>query len=201
MTEIKNIVFDFGGVLIDWNPRYLYRTVFTDEQEMEHFLATICTSDWNLRQDSGYPLSQATEELIAEHPEYSREIGLFYREWEKMLGGECVENTRLLKTLKRKYHLFGLTNWSAETFPIAYKKYSFFSDLEGIVVSGQEKQIKPDEAIYKLLLSRYNLQANECLFIDDNLKNVNTANKLGFSTIHLAEGVNLSEQLAKQGIL
>lgn len=201
MTDIKNIAFDFGGVLIDWNPRYLYRTVFKHEQEMEHFLTNICTPAWNLRQDSGYPLCQATEELQAEHPEFSREIGLFYSEWEKMLGGEYVENTRLLKPLKDKYRLFGLTNWSAETFPIAYKKYRFFSDLEGIVVSGQEKRIKPDEAIYNLFLSRYHLQANECLFIDDNLNNINTAKELGFSTIHLAHDTNLKEQFVKLGLL
>ncbi|MDD4644784.1 MAG: HAD family phosphatase [Bacteroidales bacterium] len=201
MSEIKNIVFDFGGVLLDWNPRYLYRNVFTDEQEMEHFLANICTPAWNLRQDSGFPLSQAMEELVAEHPEYSREISMFYGDWAQMLGGEIIDNTRQIKALKSKYKIFGLTNWSAETFPIAHQRYSFFKDFEGIVVSGQEKLIKPDEAIYQLLLSRYNLRADECLFIDDSLHNIKTAQKLGFATIHLADGINLHEQLINLGLL
>jgi len=201
VSEIKNIVFDFGGVLLDWNPRYLYRNVFTNEQEMEHFLENICTPAWNLRQDSGYPISQAIEELVAEHPEYSTEISMFYGDWAQMLGGEIIDNTRQIKALKSKYKIYGLTNWSAETFPIAHQRYSFFKDFEGIVVSGQEKLIKPDEAIYQLLLSRYNLLANECLFIDDSLHNIKAAQKLGFSTIHLADGTNLHEQLIQLGIL
>jgi len=199
--SIKNIVFDFGGVLIDWNPRYLYRNVFTDKSEMEFFLQNICSSEWNLKQDAGYSLSEATKERQMLYPDYKREIEMFYKDWPEMLGGEILENTRLRRPLKAKYRLFGLSNWSAETFPIAFKRYPFFEELEGIVLSGQEKMIKPDKEIYNVLLKRYGLQAGESLFIDDNLTNVVTAKEMGFSTIHLKDGVHLEEELIKMGIL
>jgi len=118
-----------------------------------------------------------------------------------MLGGEIFENTRLIKPLKTKYKLFGLSNWSAETFPIAYNKYSFFKELEGIVVSGQEKTIKPGKEIYYILLKRYNLDANESLFIDDNMANVIAATEIGFSGIHLGDGINLEKELMDMEIL
>jgi len=199
--SIKNIVFDFGGVLIDWNPIHLYENVFTDKSEMDFFLQNICTNDWNLQHDAGLPVSVGTKALQSQHPEYSKEIEMYYKFWIKMIGGEIVENTKLLKPLKSKYRLFGLTNWSAETLPLIFNKYAFFSEFEGIVVSGEEKIIKPNKGLYEILLNRYQLNANESLFIDDNLNNILAAKELGFSTIHLNEGVNLYEQFTKLGLL
>lgn len=199
--NIKNVVFDFGGVLIDWNPRYLYREIFKDMAEMEFFLENICSPHWNLRQDAGNSMTEATKELQIKHPNYKSEIDKFYSGWEKMLGGEIVENTKLIKPLKIKFRLFGLTNWSAETFPIAYRRYPFFKDFEGIVVSGHEKIVKPDKNIYKILLGRYGLEANDSLFIDDNFENVVAANELGFNTIHFAKNINLNGELIKLGLL
>jgi 2-haloacid dehalogenase len=199
--KIKNIIFDFGGVLIDWNPKYLYENVFTDKSEMEFFLRNICSPEWNLKQDAGFSLSEATKELQIQYPKYSNEIEMFYKEWAKMLGREISENTSLIKLLKEKYELFGLTNWSAETFPVAYNKYPFFKELEGIVVSGKEKMVKPDKRIYELLLNRYNLKANESLFIDDNLNNIITAKEIGFFTIHIDDTISLKEQLIEIGLL
>jgi 2-haloacid dehalogenase len=199
--SIKNVIFDFGGVLIDWNPKYLYENVFKDKSEMEFFLKNICTPQWNLKQDAGYSLSEATKELQIQYPRYRNEIEMFYRDWERMLGGEIIENTRLIKPLKTKYRLFGLTNWSAVTFPVAFERYSFFKDLEGIVVSGKEKMVKPDKEIYELILTRYGLKANESLFIDDNLNNIITAKEMGFFTIHIDGELSLNEQLIKLGLL
>jgi haloacid dehalogenase superfamily, subfamily IA, variant 3 with third motif having DD or ED len=198
--NIKNIIFDFGGVLVDWNPQYLYKQVFADKSEMNFFLENICTSEWNARQDAGRSLKEATETLQKQHPEYQKEIQMYYKDWIQMLGGEILENTRLLKPLKKKYRLFGLTNWSAETIPLAYKEYAFFKELEGIVVSGEEKIIKPEKAIFEILLKRYHLKAEESLFIDDNINNIKTAESLGFQTIHLADGIHLDEQLKEMGL-
>ena len=198
--NIKNIIFDFGGVLIDWNPRYLYRNMFHDEIEMEFFLEKICSLEWNLKQDAGRSFNEATKELVNKFPNHENEIRNYYSNWTKMIGGAIEENVALLEDLKDKYRLFGLTNWSAETFPKVFKHYSFFKELEGIVVSGTEKLVKPDARIYKLLLTRYGLKANESLFIDDNHENIIAANKLGFKTIHLTETANLKDELQKLAI-
>lgn len=201
MDTIKNIVFDFGGVLIDWNPVYLYRQVFEKEEEMQHFLTHICKSEWNIMQDAGRPLAEATQILQQQHPEYHKEIGMYYGRWTEMLGGTIDENVKLIAPLKQKYNVYGLTNWSAETLPIARERYDFFDRLDGIVVSGDEKTIKPDPQIYKALLERFGIEAQESLFIDDNQANIEAAKQLGFQTIHLVEGMNLEEVLVASAIL
>lgn len=197
MTQIKNIVFDFGGVLIDWNPEYLYRKVFRSEEDMDYFLKHICNSDWNTMQDAGRPISEATALLQAEYPEYKDEIALFYSRWEEMLGGIFEENVKLIKPLKQKYNVYGLTNWSAETLPTAMALYDFFVDLDGIVVSGEEKLVKPNPKLFKIMLDRFQIRAEESLFIDDNAANIRAAQELGFHTIWLANGVNLEKELEK----
>ena len=197
---IKNIVFDFGGVIVDWNPEYLFKDVFTDRAELDYFLRNVCTPDWNERQDAGRSLSEAIRTLQERHPKYRNEIHLYYDKWTTMLGGPIDHNVALLKLLKANYRLFGLTNWSAETFPIAYELYPFFGEFEGIVISGVEKLAKPDERIYQLLLERYGLVATECLFIDDNERNTRAASVLDFNTLHLKNDVYLKEQLIQLGI-
>ena len=198
--SIKNIVFDFGGVLVDWSPEYLFKDVFRDQAEMDHFLDNICNSDWNEQQDAGRPLSEAIRVLQARHPQYHREIRMYYEQWTTMLGGPIDENVALLEPLGVQYRLFGLTNWSAETFPIALGMYSFFEVFEGIVISGEEKLKKPDQRFYQVLLERYGLNAGECLFIDDVERNVRAARDLGFQAIHLGQGENLREHLDRIGI-
>jgi 2-haloacid dehalogenase len=192
---IKNIIFDFGGVLIDWNPRYLYRDLFDDENEMDYFLENVCSPSWNELQDAGRPLSIATSALQNKYPEYKQMIQHYYDDWEKMLNGGIDENIDLLYQVRKNFRVFGLTNWSSETFPIALKRFSFLKEFEGIVVSGVEKVKKPDKAIYHLLLDRYQLQANESLFIDDNPLNISVANEIGFETIHFANGIRLENEL------
>ena len=198
---IKNIIFDFGGVLIDWNPRYFYKDVFSDIKEMEYFLSDVWSPQWNMKHDAGFSFSEITHELQELHPKYRNEIEMYQQNWQKMIKGEISENTELLNTLKSKYRLFGLTNWSAEAFPVIYPKYEFFKVFEGIVVSGEEKLVKPGKEIYQLLMNRYGLLANESLFIDDSLKNIETANELGFSTIHINGTQNLKELLISMGII
>jgi 2-haloacid dehalogenase len=198
---IKNIIFDFGGVLIDWNPRYFYKDVFSDIKEMEYFLSDVWSPQWNMKHDAGFSFSEITHELQELYPEYRNEIEMYQQNWQKMIKGEISENTKLLDTLKSKYRLFGLTNWSAEAFPVIYPKYEFFKVFEGIVVSGEEKVVKPGKEIYQLLLNRYGLLEKESLFIDDNLKNIETANELGFSTIHINGTQSLKEQLISMGLI
>lgn len=197
MKEIKNIVFDFGGVLLDWNPRYFYRTFFWDENEMEHFLANICTDEWNAEQDRGRSFSEGVKLLQSQHPEYRNAIQLYSDKWEEMLKSELPDGVKLLRELKdRDYRIWGLTNWSAETIQIAYRKHDFFQLFDGIVVSGEEKLIKPDRRIYEVLLDRYKLHAGESVFIDDNHANIKTAQELGFKAILFDNITNVREQLA-----
>lgn len=201
MEPLKNIVFDFGGVLIDWNPVYLYRDIFEKEEEMNYFLEHVCRYDWNVLQDAGRPLAEATRILQGQYPGYREEIAMYYGRWAEMLGGTIEENVKLIKPLKKKYNIYGLTNWSAETIPIAMARYDFFNDLDGMVVSGEEKIVKPDPQLYRILLERYGIQAAESLFIDDNYANIETAQQMGFQTIHLIDGVNLEETLKARAIL
>ena len=199
--NIKNIIFDFGGVLIDWNPRYAYKTVFANPEDMEIFLRNVCNDAWNVEQDRGRTLEEGTELLQKKFPEHHELIQLFYDKWEVMLHSDMPETVDILYKVKPNYNLYGLTNWSAETFPIAYERYSFFKEFIGIVVSGAEKLIKPDERIFQVLLDRYNLNASESIFIDDNLNNIKTAQKMGFYVIHFTNAEALKEQLAAWEIM
>ena len=197
---IKNIIFDFGGVLVDWNPRYLYREHFQDESEMEFFLKNICTDEWNIQQDNGRLLTEGTELLQKQFPEHHSMIGLFYGEWEKMLKDSIPGTVAILYELKKHYKLYGLTNWSAETIDIAYRRFPFFAEFEGILVSGVEKMIKPEHRIYRLLLDRYALKAEECIFIDDNEKNIVAAKEVGLHAIHFKNPNQLRVELEAFGI-
>ena len=201
-STIKNIIFDFGGVLMDWNPRYFYKDYFNDDEKMEFFLRNIATDEWNAEQDRGRSLAEGTEILIAKFPEWETEIRAYYDNWTTMLKSDIPENVEVLRKLEHsEYELFGLTNWSAETFPYALENYDFFDIFKGkIVVSGEEKLIKPNPEIWKVLLERYNIKANESVFIDDNAKNIETAKNLGFVTIHITEETNLAEELRNLGV-
>ena len=199
--KVENIIFDFGGVLVDWNPRYLYKDHFDDESKMEYFLSNICTDEWNLEQDRGRSLSEATALLQNKFPEFHNHIGLFYSGWETMLKSDIPETVALFYVLKNKYKIYGLTNWSAETIPILYRRFPIFNDFDGIVVSGQEKLIKPDYKIYEILLNRYNLKAQNTIFIDDNIKNINAAKELGLYAIQFDNPQQLKQELKTIGAI
>jgi 2-haloacid dehalogenase len=195
------IVFDLGGVLLDWNPRYMYRSLFKgDEAAMERFLDEVCTPVWNSRQDAGRPLAEATAELLALHPQHGELIEAYYGRWEEMLAGAIEGTVAILEELHgRGHYLCALSNWSAETFPIAYKRYEFLQRFQTIVLSGEEKLIKPDPAIFQVLLKRIGRRPEDCLFIDDVPTNTRAARGLGFGAIDFISPEDLRLQLRKQG--
>ena len=196
IPNIKNVIFDLGGVLIDWNPDKVYKEVFkNDTERMNHFYDEICTQDWNENQDAGYPMAKATEERIALFPEFEEEIKMFYGRWDDMLGDQIQGTVDILKKLtdNPSIKVVALTNWSHETFPRAIAKFEFLQWFEGIIVSGQEKTRKPFPEIYQLTLSRFNLKAEESLFIDDKLRNIDAARELGIQSIHFENPDQLEE--------
>ena len=195
--NIKNVIFDLGGVLIDWNPDKVYKDVFNnDSEKMIHFYTKICTQDWNENQDAGYPMAKATEERVALFPEYEKEIRMFYGRWDDMLGDQIQGTVDILKESSNdpNYKVVALTNWSHETFPKAIAKFSFLQWFEGILVSGEEKTRKPFPEIYELTLSKFNLKAGESLFIDDNLRNIEAARKLGIHSTHFQSPEQLNKE-------
>lgn len=200
---IKNIIFDFGGVLMDWNPRYFFKDYFNDDEKMEFFLKNVAVDDWNAEQDRGRTLKEGTEILIEKYPDWEKEIRAYYDNWTTMLRSDIPKNVEVLRKLATTdYELFGLTNWSHETFPYALANYDFFELFKGkIVVSGEEKLIKPDPKIWELLLDRYNIKAEESVFIDDNAKNIEAAKTLGFITVHVTEETDLRTELEKLGVV
>jgi 2-haloacid dehalogenase len=197
---IDTIVFDFGGVLIDWNPRHLFKKIIADESEMEQFLKQVCTDDWNLEQDRGRSLAEGTDLLVRCYPGKADLIRMYYDRWPEMLHGIIPGTVDILVRLKERYKVYGLTNWSAETFPIALERYDFFKLLDGIVVSGTEKVIKPDREIFDLLVKRFAIDPAKSVFIDDNIKNINAAKTLHFKTVHFRNPGQLEKELLELGV-
>lgn len=194
---IDTVIFDLGGVLIDWNPRYVYRKIFRTEEEMEWFLENVTTPEWNENQDAGYPLHKATEELIAKHPEWEPQIKAYYGRWLEMLGDSIHETVEILQGLKKtgKYKLYALTNWSAETFPHALERFEFFKLFDGVLVSGEEKMRKPSPEFYQRLLNKFSIEPSRALFIDDSLRNVKAAEGVGIKSITFQSPDNLRMDL------
>jgi 2-haloacid dehalogenase len=196
------VVFDLGAVLIDWNPRYLYRKLFADEAEMEHFLATVCSQEWNIQLDAGRSFAQACAEKIKQFPQYAAQIAAYHTRWNEMMGGAVEGTVQILREVKQKgFPVYALSNWSAETFPLAQKRFDFLQLFDGIVLSGAEKCVKPDSQIYHILLTRYRLNAADCIFTDDNSANIKTAQDLGFDAILFTSPNELRAAFVKRGVL
>lgn len=200
MSKIKNIVFDFGGVLIDWNPRYLYYPYFNgDKEQAEWFLKNICNFAWNIQMDGGKPFAEGVAELTALYPEWAEAIEVYHTRWIEMISGEVAGTADLVRRLKEAgYRVYGLTNWSMETYPLIRDNYDVFNLFEGIVVSGEEHLLKPQKEIYHCLLSRYGLQADESLFLDDNADNVAGAEAVGMKTIRFESAVQAEQELKER---
>ncbi|MBP6812094.1 MAG: HAD family phosphatase [Saprospiraceae bacterium] len=203
MQKISTIIFDLGGVLIDWNPEYVFQKVIPDADRRAYFFQHICTHDWNVEQDAGRPIAVATELLVTQHPEWEPEIRDFYGRWEEMLGGPIQDTVELLRELceQGQHRLLALTNWSAETFPVALARYEFLQWFEGIVVSGDEGTRKPFPDIYQILLDRYQVDPAAAVFIDDSHTNVLGAEALNINGIHFQSPTQLRETFKEWNVL
>ncbi|WP_295770047.1 HAD family phosphatase [uncultured Mucilaginibacter sp.] len=200
---INTIIFDLGAVLIDWHPHHLYNKIFTDSAQRDWFLENICTNDWNEEQDGGRTLAEGTELLVKQHPEHEVNIRAYYGRWAEMLNGPITGTVEIFKALKDSgnYKIYALSNWSAETMEIAFSQFEFLDWFDGMVVSGIEKMRKPEPAFYQLLLNRYNVEPGQALFIDDNMRNIIAAKKLGINSIHFTTATELAQELKMQNIL
>jgi 2-haloacid dehalogenase len=203
---IDTVIWDLGGVLVDWSPLYVYDdNYFSDAAERDYFFQHVCTADWNERQDAGYSLQQATEEKIKEFPalRWRQPILDFYGRWQEMLRGPISETVSLFDQLRsqNQYRFYALTNWSAETFPIALQRFDFLHWFDGRLVSGEEGTRKPFPAFYQLLFDRYRIDPSRALFIDDNLRNVKAGEAMGLSGIHFTSASALQLELAKRRLL
>jgi 2-haloacid dehalogenase len=200
---INAVVFDLGGVLMDWDPRHLYRSFFADDEAaMERFLSTVTTPDWNSRQDGGRPWSEAIDELVREHPEHEQLIRAYRDRWRETLRGQFDDSVAILAELReRGVGLYALTNWSSETFALVRDEFEFLAWFDGIVVSGEERVTKPDAAIYRILLERYGLDPSRTVFVDDAVANVERARELGFDAILFRDPDRLRAELTDRGLL
>jgi 2-haloacid dehalogenase len=196
------VVFDLGGVLIDWNPRYLYRKLFDDEAAMESFLADVVSPEWNGQQDSGRTWAEAVEVLSREHPEQRDLIAAYWHRWQETLGDAIAPTVEILEGLRETgVNLYALSNWSAETFPVARSRYPFLEWFDGIVISGEVKLAKPDPRIFRHLLDRYGLDPVATVFIDDSEANVRAAAAQGLVALRFEGAATLRTHLVRLGLL
>jgi len=196
------VIFDIGGVLIDWNPRHLYRQLFDDETTMERFLAEVCSPEWNEQQDAGRSWHEAISELLVRFPRQASLVRAYRERWEEMLGGALAETVVVLDELRlRGVRLFALTNWSHDTFVIARQRYAFLQWFEDIVVSGTEGLIKPDPAIFRLLLKRGAIDPARAVYIDDTVRHVDAAKALGMRGLLFQDAATLRRELSSMGLL
>jgi 2-haloacid dehalogenase len=199
---LDTVVFDLGGVLIDWDPRHLYRSLFADEAAMEEFLATVCTPEWNAEQDRGRSLAEATAALVERHPEHAELIEAFYGRWDEMVGEPIAGTVALARELKaRGVRLVALSNWSAETFPRARPRLAFLDEFEGVLVSGSVGMIKPDPAIFEIFVERHGVDPATAVFVDDSPKNVRAAADAGFDAIPFESPAQLRGELRARGLV
>jgi len=191
-------LFDLGGVFFDWNPEYFYKNIFSSKEELNFFLTNVCNNNWNIKQDAGRTIKEAVEELVKKYPHYENEIKLYYSNHRKMIRKVYQDSINTLLMLKDKnFSCFVLSNWSAETFMGMTDDYDFLRKFDGIIISGEEKMIKPNQEIYQLAVDRFKLIPNESVFIDDKLENINTAKNLGFKTIHLVDPSIIEKEINK----
>jgi 2-haloacid dehalogenase len=202
MDKIKSVIFDFGGVLIDWNPYHLYRKVLPNDTEIERLLQDIHFREWNYSFDQGYPLARGISEMCRQYPEHADLIHLYDERWLETLGSTFDANIALVEAVKAAgTHVYGLSNWSDEKFSLARPRFKFFDLFEDIVVSGTVKIAKPDPRIYLLLLQRNHLKAEECIYVDDSEDNIRTGRQLGLHCIHYQSNQILCQELKAYGML
>jgi 2-haloacid dehalogenase len=202
LASTKSVVFDLGGVLIDWDPRHLYRKLLADEAAVEEFLATVCTPEWNAELDRGRPFAEGVAELVERHPEHAAAIAAYHERWPEMVAGDIPGTVEVLAELRAAgVPLYALTNWSAETFAITRGRFEFLEWFDGLLVSGEERVTKPDSAIFQLLLDRFGLDPTATVFVDDSEANVAAARRLGFDAIGFTGHEELRRELVARRLL
>ncbi|PVE25871.1 2-haloalkanoic acid dehalogenase [Microvirga sp. KLBC 81] len=201
VRQPTTIVFDIGNVLLRWDPRHLYRQIFEDEAEMEWFLSHVCTHDWNVEQDRGRDWDEAVALLVQDHPKHESAIRAFHERWTETVDGAYEQNVALLLQLREAgVPNYCITNFSGQKLVLAKQRFPFLADFDGIIVSGDERLLKPDPAIYHLLLDRYGLEAGDCVFIDDSRANIEAARNVGMHAIHYPdEQIDLAAELRRYG--
>ena len=202
-TGYNAVVFDLGGVLIDWDPRHLYRKLFAgDDAGMEDFLATVCTHEWNRCQDAGRSFREGARLLKAEHPEKTELIDAYHRRFDEMIAGSLAGSVEILAELRGfGTPLYALTNWSAETYPLVRARFEFLNWFRGILVSGEEGVIKPDPRIFALLVERFTVEPHSTVFVDDVEANVAAAQRFGLHAVHFTTSAELRQELVRLGLL
>jgi len=202
-TNIKATIFDYGNVLIEWDPRYVYQRYFPNDSEgMENFLKEVDFMSWNAEQDRGRTFATGVADHSRKFPQYAHLFQAYHDRWIESIGDAYWGTVEIMKQLKQAgYKLYGLSNWSAETFPYAREKYDFFNLLDDMVISGAVGYVKPEPEIYQLMLDKIGRPARDCLFIDDSLPNIQQANTMGFNTIHFQSATQLEDELKRLEIL
>ena len=196
------VVFDLGGVLIDWNPRYLYRKLFQHEADMEHFLANICTSQWNLQQDAGRSFAEACAALKLEHPDRADMIDAWFERFDEMMAGPIAGTVDILAELReQEVPIYGLSNWSAETFAFAQRRFDFLQWFRAIFLSAEARLIKPDPRIFNSFCEKFDLRPEQIIYIDDLQHNVEAARTIGMAAIQFSDPASLREELVRFGLL
>jgi 2-haloacid dehalogenase len=204
MTKFDTIIYDLGNVLVQWDPRFVFdEKYFRSEKEREYFFEHICTADWNEQQDAGRSIVEGTMDLISKFPDWEPAIRDYYGRWTEMLRGPVPGSVELFKELKDtgRFKFYALTNWNAHLFEIALVRYDFFHWFDGRVVSGEEKTRKPFPEFYQILFDRYNVDPSRAILIDDSLRNIQAADKLGLNTIHFKDAMQLRQSLKHLEIL
>ena len=200
-TRIETVAFDLGGVLIDWNPRHLYRRLLDDEAAIERFLAEVCTPEWNATLDNGHSFADGVAQLVREHPEHAGLIEAYRSRWPEMLGGCFPETLKIMRRLRGEgIPIYALSNWAAETFPSTRDRFPFLDEFDGILLSGQVGVGKPDPAIFRLFLVRFGLTAESTVFIDDNPANVAAARSLGLQALLFESAAQVRLELQALGL-
>ena len=191
-------LFDLGGVFFDWDPNYFFKDIFDNYDERKYFLNQVCNDEWNLKQDCGRTIKEAESELIPKFPKYEKQIKMYYTNHRRMIVKTFDLSIKVLKKLKSlNFNCYVLSNWSAETFIGMIEDYPFLNSFDGLIISGEHKLVKPDNAIYDLAIRRFNLIPNETVFIDDKLQNIIAAKRLKFKTIHLIDPEKIELEINK----
>jgi 2-haloacid dehalogenase len=202
-VPVQAVVFDMGGVLLDWDPRHLYRSIFTDEDDMERFLAELDLVAWNVaNHDSGArSLDESVAELIARHPDYAAELGAWSQRYTEMVRGPIEGSIEILEELHGRVPLYLLSNVPREPIAQLQADWPFFSWFDGQVISAHEGLIKPDPRLFRVLLDRYGLVAEATVFIDDVAANVEAAAALGIRAIRFESAPDLRRDLVRLDLL